>query len=125
MFKPNDDIVYENIVACNASFNSDLVGSVHQSDEVFQVVKESSFKEKETSHEISLQQEISLCDVSMQGLKKLKSVETPMQCKSLLNNGLINHPLRHVVHRWLWCQRVLVSISRKRTTEVYFVKAKL
>ena len=54
MFKPNDDIVYENVVACNASFNSDLVGLVHQSDEVFQVVKESSFKEKETSHEISL-----------------------------------------------------------------------
>ena len=67
MFKPNADIVYENVVACNASLNSDLVGSVHQSDEVFQVVKESSFKEKETSHEISLQQEVSLCDVSMKG----------------------------------------------------------
>ena len=52
-------------------------------------MKESSLKEKETSHEISLQQEVSLCDVSMQGLKKLQSVETPMQCKSLLNNGLI------------------------------------
>ena len=79
MFKPNDDIVYENFVACNASFNYDLVGSVHQSKEVFQVVKGSSFKEKETSREISLQQDVSLCDVSMQGLTKLQSVETPMQ----------------------------------------------
>lgn len=29
MFKPNDEVVYENVVACNESFNSDLVGSVH------------------------------------------------------------------------------------------------
>lgn len=56
-------------------------------------MKESSFKEKETSHEISLQQEVSLCNVSMQGLKKLQSVETQMQCKSLLNNGLIQSSL--------------------------------
>lgn len=39
MFKPTDDIVYENVVACNACFNSNFVSSVHQSDEVFQVVK--------------------------------------------------------------------------------------
>ena len=29
MFNPNDDIVYENIVACNANLNFDLVGLVH------------------------------------------------------------------------------------------------
>ena len=93
MFKPNDDIFYENVVACNESFNFDLVGSVHQSYEVFQVVKESYFKEKENSHEISLQQELSLCDVSMQGLTKLQSVEAQMQCKILLNNRLIQSSL--------------------------------
>ena len=42
---------------------------------------------------MSLHQEVSLCDVSMQGLKKLQSVETPMQCKSFLNNGLIQSSL--------------------------------
>jgi len=113
MFKPNDDIVYENVVSCNASFNSNLVGSVHQSDEVFQVVKESSFKEKETSHEISLQQEVSLCDVSMQGLTKLQSVETPMQCKSLLNNGLIQSALTP-------CYALMVMVPKRNGN--YFKK---